>query len=346
MWFSETITEGLAIGGIILNFMPSWWLGNYGIGYGEKMVFDPDYRTDAHRAMRRKIYERYGREFSFGCADPAPCVVAPDFQNTITQAFLGWNVQYPKDGYPMCLHHADSGEIDKLQTLCLDNLWDHFPYSEIKKQVLYLNDKFDAKAVPVIPIRGVLNEAFLIQGTELYAGILDEDDKSVQKTIDFSYRLLLKQIEENAKAGVNDFKLFNCTVQHVGPSVYQDLLFEKDLVISRSCAVNGGKFLLHHCGNFDAFLDIYDKLENVYSIEAGYTSNLKRLLEKFPNMHIEYIFDSVLLSSGCASDIQEKALEIRRIASRYNGTFVLNAIDIEYGAPDENIASLIGAFKK
>jgi hypothetical protein len=346
MWFSETITDKLTIGGIILNFMPSWWLGNYSIGYGEKMVFDPDYRTDAHRVMRRKMYERYGREFAFGCADPAPCVVAPDFQNAVAQAFLGWDVQYPEDGYPMCPHHADPDEIDKLSALCLENLWDHFPYSEIKKQVLYLNDKFGAKAIPAIPIRGVLNEAFLIQGTELYASMLDEDDASAQKVIDFSYRLLLKQIDENAKSGLNDFMLFNCTVQHVGPSIYKDLLFEKDLAISRVCAVNGGKFSLHHCGNFDAFLDIYCKLENLCVIQAGHTSSIEKLLQKFPKMHIDYIFDSVLLSRGSASDIKEKAREIREIASGYNGTFTFCAIDIEYGAPDDNVASLIEAFRQ
>jgi hypothetical protein len=168
----------------------------------------------------------------------------------------------------------------------------------------------------------------------------------VQKTIDFSYRLLLKQIEENAKSGVNDFMLFNCTVQHVGPSIYQDLLFKKDLAISQACTAHGGKFSLHHCGNFDAFRDIYCKLENLYFIEAGYTSNLEKLLQKFPNMRIQYIFDSVLLSRGSASDIKEKAREIREIASGYNGTFTLSAIDIEYGAPDDNIASLIEAFRR
>ena len=53
MWFSAPINDKLPIKSAWFNFMPSWWYRNYGIEYGERMIFDPDYRVETHRTMRR-----------------------------------------------------------------------------------------------------------------------------------------------------------------------------------------------------------------------------------------------------------------------------------------------------
>jgi hypothetical protein len=60
MWFAATFPNPLPIRGGCFNFMPSWWYRNYGIAYGERMVFDPDYRVEMHQAMRRLMAERFG----------------------------------------------------------------------------------------------------------------------------------------------------------------------------------------------------------------------------------------------------------------------------------------------
>lgn len=70
----------------------AWWYRNYGIEYGERMIFDPDYRVETHRVMRRIMAERFGA-IHLGERDPQPCVSAPDWQNASTSAFAGCDVE-------------------------------------------------------------------------------------------------------------------------------------------------------------------------------------------------------------------------------------------------------------
>ena len=103
MWFAEAIQTKIALAGASFNFMPSWWYGHYGIEYGERMVFDADYRLEAYLEMRRIMQQRYG-EAGLGSVDPEPCVIAPDWQNAQGPATAGACVQYPVDNYPVSHH--------------------------------------------------------------------------------------------------------------------------------------------------------------------------------------------------------------------------------------------------
>ena len=56
MYFMEKIDNGIICKEILFHFLPSWWNRNYGIEYGERMVFDADYRVEMDRGGGTMIF--------------------------------------------------------------------------------------------------------------------------------------------------------------------------------------------------------------------------------------------------------------------------------------------------
>jgi hypothetical protein len=233
MWFCASIHKPLPIKGAGFNFMPSWWYRNYGLEYGERMVFDPDYRVETHRAMRRLMHERFGA-LGLGEADPAPCAVPPDWGNAVTPALVGCEVVYPPDNYPVGRHLPE----DRLDALAVpDDLWSAFPYREIARQVEYLNRRLGGDAKPWIPIRGVLNEAVILRGDAFFLELLAEPERA-GRLLRFSADLILRQLQVNGGGCM----VTNCTVPLVGPGTYEEQVLPFDHYIAERCRGQRGDF--------------------------------------------------------------------------------------------------------
>ncbi len=86
MWYG--VNDQLAIYGLTYNFLPSWWRQNYGLTFGERIVFDPDYRLKSYRFMERTVHERFP-VLHIGSPNPPTRGILPDFGNTITAAAAG-----------------------------------------------------------------------------------------------------------------------------------------------------------------------------------------------------------------------------------------------------------------
>ena len=68
MWYP--VKGELRLDGLCFNFLPSWWHRGYGVAFGERWVFDPDYRTDGLAFMERTVHERFPG-LGIGSAEPA-----------------------------------------------------------------------------------------------------------------------------------------------------------------------------------------------------------------------------------------------------------------------------------
>ena len=339
MWFCAPIKDKLPIKGVGFNFMPSWWYRNYGVEYGERMVFDPDYRVETDRTMRRLMAERFGG-IHLGEHDPAPCVLAPDWQNTVTLALTGCEVEFPKDNYPIG-HHLPEERVETLNVP--EDLWSIYPYTEVARQIDYLNRKLNSDTNKTLPVRGVLNEAVILRGDALFADIFLEPNRA-KKVLDFSFTLMQRQLKTNG----GGCTLFNCTVPMIGPCTYEEKILSLDRKIARQCRRQNGRFTIHHCGIFDDYAPLYRRLSTaVEELDIGHESDMRLAMEIFPETgHMSQIIDASLMNTGSPEAVGERIDRLLEVTRGHWHRLWLNIADIDYGAPDENLMTVYEHLKK
>ncbi len=345
MWFCEKIQD-LKIEEAVINFLPSWWYKHYGISYGKEMYFDPDYRLDAYLHMKDFYYKRFGKETGTGCPNPKPIVIQPDFDNTFYQSMLGLEVQYPVDQYPMGIGALTQEQIMGLKVP--ENLWDVYPYTEVKRQVEYMNQKLGTNVPPMMKTRGILNEAVQICSTDFYGYLLDEDyEAAAEKTMEFIAGVIQQQIRRNCESDP-DFMhiMMNCTCAVAGAPAYRSRVFRYDWELYQYCVRHGRKIGLHHCGKFDDFVNIYGDMDQLSYIEIGHESSIRPVLDRFKNAHVYYIMSTELLNFGTANEVREKINEILEETKGDWARFSIQVPDLDVCIPDENVFAIIDSLKK
>lgn len=337
MWFSESVHSKIALAGAIVNFMPSWWYGHYGIEYGERMVFDPDYRVDAYLQMRRTMHQRYAA-LGLGSSDPQPCVIAPDWQNAQGPATAGACIQYPVDNYPVS-HHPSAVQLAALHVPAdITKAW---PFCESIRQVRYLADKLGVEARPVLNARGVLNEALLLRGEQVL-GDLYSDPPAARRLLDYAQGVIHALVRHNHSVDPTcGHTLFNCAEIMVSPRTYEHALLDYDLATSRLCGSLGHPLSIHHCGRFDEYAPLYRRLGPLALIEVGSESSVRAALELFPEADIQYIVPTALLCRATRQDVGEHIDALLDETRGYWRRLRLNIPDLEYGMPDENLFELV-----
>ena len=342
MWFSETVQDNIKIHHVILNFMPSWWHTNYGIEFGEKMVFSPEYRCDMHREMRRLYYERFGRKTGIGEPNPGLWGVPPDWQNAITAAFLGGEVNYPVNGYPESHIQMSDGEIAAYALP--DDLWAVFPYSELKKQTAWMNRKFNTDNLPFLSFRSIVNDAESIRGMSVLADFVDEEADYAQTVLDFAFKINRRQFETNdATSGHNRYITANCMAGLISPATYEDRILPYDRKMAEMVRSAGGEYGLHHCGNFDGYIPYYQQLNPLFMLDIGHTSDLKTALDAFPDILVSYIIDNNLINHGTAAEIKAFVGDLLDKTQGDWHRIVFNVADMDIPIPDENLLALLEA---
>jgi hypothetical protein len=341
MWY--LVQDSLAIDGLWYNFMPSWWRGNYGVSFGERIIFDPDYRVEVHRFMARTLTERLP-ELHIGSADAQPEVILPDFGNAITAALAGCEVVYPEDNYPWNRHLAPDA-IERL--VPPEDIAEAFPYSEIARQVAYLNSKLGLDARPSWKNRGVLNDAALIGGTDFFAEFA-EDTPTARHLLDYCNRVMTMLIARNGRAAVPAEMaiLYNCMVMMVSAGTYRNKLLAYDQNAHALSDALGQSFGIHHCGNFERYAATYRTLPRIDWFEIGWGSDIRTALEQFPETTIQYILSAVFIASASRAEVRETIAGILDTARGDWHRFRLTMPDIECGTPDDNLREIYACCKE
>jgi hypothetical protein len=332
MWYS--VNDPLSIDCLSYNFLPSWWRSNYGLTFGRKFVFDPDYRVELYLFMARTVCERFPG-LHIGSPDPQAQVILPDFGNAITAAAAGCEVAYPEDNYPWNQHLP----MDKASQLTVPpDLRVVFPYSEIVSQVAYLNRKLDKDAQVNWNQRGVLNDAALIGGSDFLTEF-GLDTSSSRRLIEYSYGMLTNVIKADHELFhiKDDVMLANCTVMMVSPSAYDCHLMSYDQAIYNLVAGQGRKLAVHHCGSFEKYAAIYRKIPALTWLEIGWGSDFHLALDLFPESFLQYILSAVFISTASRQEVREKISAILEGAHGDWRRLRLSMADIEAGTPDENL---------
>jgi Uroporphyrinogen decarboxylase (URO-D) len=341
MWY--TVNDSLAIECLTFAFLPSWFHGNYGLTYGRKFVFDPDYRIEQHRFMARTVYERFPG-LQIGSPDPQPQVIQPDFGNAITAAAAGCEVAYPEDNYPWNLHLP----MEKAGQLTVPpDLRVVFPYNEIASQVAYLNRKLGQDAKIYWNQRGVLNDACLIGGADFLTEFgLDSPDS--RRLIDYSNGMLTSVTKADYEwFHITDWcMLANCTVMMVRPKTYETRLLAYDQEMYRLVTRQGRKLTVHHCGSFEKYASIYRKLPEIFWLEIGWGSDYRLALNLFPESILSYILSAVFVSTASRQEVRDTIMGILEATRGNWHRLRLSMADIEAGTPDENLYEIYECCKR
>lgn len=336
MWFSAPVREQLALNGLAFNFMPSWWSGNYGIEYARRMFFDPDYRLETYLRMERMVHDRFPG-IPLGSPDPAPVCIAPELNNAATPAAVGCEVHYPLNNYPWS-EHLSPGKVAELKLP--SKFEDRFPYAEIDAQVGYLNKKIGCDSPPLWPVRGVLNDAALISGTDVFEDILGNTGRA-RGLFDFTHGVLERVVRHNHAVGFRGMlMIFNCSIMMVSPQTYEEWLLPYDLRLHGLARELGMTFGIHHCGGFDRYASVYRKIPRIEFIEIGSQSDVGLALERFPEATVQYIMNAAKIAKSSCREASETTKTLLRAAGDSASRFRLHVPDIEYGTPEENLRAI------
>jgi len=285
-----------------INFMPSWWHAKHGIDFGEKYIFDPDYRVETVRYKWAAINKLYP-ELNVGDPDPKPQVIPVDFHNSLGPAAMGCEVIYPVDNYPIS-KPAKKGAAERLRAPA--DIEDTFPYNEMIRQVKYLNGKLGQDKKPFIFKNGILNDAILIFGDGLFLDLYDDNEaasRAMGLSLELGYRVFGYNFRQKSMPGI--MPLCNCTAQLIGPGLYESAQLGYDQKIAEYLICNGAGIMIHHCGDFDGFIDLYKKLPKPAAVQIGHKSNARMALDAFPDAQVDYCYSTPWLIAAAAGDVRD-----------------------------------------
>lgn len=339
MFFAELI-QLKKIGNIVVNFLPSWWNGNYGVTWGDRMACDADYRIDTDRDMRRLLRERFP-DLPLGERDPKPRFVHTTFNNALTPAAFGLPVRFPENLYAQWEHALS---YDALLGCDLSDVWSLRPYREIRRQTEYMNGRLGTDEIPFLPPMGVLNGAVQLLGDLALCDLADEGSP-LPRLFELLAEHESQKLRMNAGMGWRGaWYLFNCSVDMIGPETYRRAVLPWDAAVAESARRAGCGVHLHHCGTFDRYAGAYTGLGPLYSLEAGFTSD-PALAAAYPMCGgpLYVILDHRVIRSGSRDDV---ARHVGRILDGVGGAkprLTLLALDLDCGMPDDNIRALFEA---
>jgi uroporphyrinogen-III decarboxylase len=319
------------------NFMPSWFARNYGVKYGKPYFFDPEYRMKTEAEVKKLRIENLS-SLMIHEEPPTQTPVRCDFGNATTGAFVGCEVEFPDDDSPRNKHLNE----DRLDGLKLpDKIENVYPYKEMVSQTHYMNRKYKVNDLPIILPRGILNEAFLIEGDKILTDFYEDPDEA-KRILDFSYGILERTVKYNVSIGYQGLvRILNCTVKLISPDMYEEWLLPYDLKIYELARSYGLTFGIHHCGDLTGRqMDNYRKIPEYAYLQVGFNSDLDKAVHLFPEAELHYIFDPVYCMQASKNEVEKKVEEILYQAGDAAEDVSIGVGAIDYGTPLENLQAI------
>ena len=335
MWYD--VQCPLRLKGLVYNFLPSWWNRSYGVTFGKRFAYSPDYRAERMAFMTRTIAERFP-ELCIGDLHAVEGPSGPDFGNAMVAAAAGCEVFYPEDNYVWSTPLPASKQAAPPLPVPLEET---FPFDEIIRQTQAHFEKYQVDTEVSIGHRGVLNEAVLIFGDRVF-GDLYEDPEEAVRMLDYAWRMNSAILDYNRKIGhKGTMMLANCTVEMISAQTYEDWLFSYDLKLCEQMLASGMRVFLHHCGVVDRFLPAYGRLPGVTFVEIGWGSDIAASLKSFPGAWVRYLLDPAWLLRAETKEVRETVTRLLAEAGPELHRFALSVSGVEYGTPDASLREIL-----
>jgi len=337
MWYSTT-SKLPTVAPATFNFMPSWWHRQYGVSFGEKMFADPEYRADTLRRMHRLMHDRFG-DVGLGQPDPPLLYTCDDLSNATIPAAFGCEVVFAEDKYPTNRPLSEE-QIERLKPPT--EITETYPFNEIIRQAKHVTDKHGADLLPSWNTMGVQNIVVQTTGAGFFAEYY-QNPPLAKRLLDHSRKLITMSLEYFVSVNNKPETLFhaNCTVPLAGPNTYEAFLLDHEQQLYATAARLGMTYSIHHCGHFDRYAPLYRRIEKIDILEIGWGSDLRLVLDRFPEAKVQYIVSHQFVKDGPPHKIREGMKALIDSAGKDVGRLSFNVADIEHGTPDENIRAVV-----
>ncbi len=241
--------EDTVMGNISINvgFLPDWFEWHFFDSYPKPAEASDEEMARLYLGRKRFLYDHFGE---FGVGDAKPTMDGKHVNRIgkyccdFVPYLLGVELECIDAGF-YHPHPLTEQEIKGLKPFDLANC----PLGEwiLRRKEKLL--KLYGSAEMGLYVEGSMNAAFRIRGQEIYADLLLNPEfvrdlfSVINETVLMAYKFLAETI------GVNRVVLWNCTVNHIGPDIYEQLCLPNDLYVAEETRGFIGDCLLdvHHC---------------------------------------------------------------------------------------------------
>jgi len=302
-----------------VNIYPSekWYYERYGFNSTEGEWTDPIKRTEREREKQRALYDDFC-DVGMGDADPKPVPNIEAYGHRFVPALFGCGIKYAKDQPPSAMHL--DVDLEKMDTLEIPD----FEKSEVVRRALEDADLLYKKygcCSGAINMGSPLNVAVNMYGeTFLIACALEPDAARhvlfvIAKTQLKLYHELCAKIEPGAfPVPIENWNYGNCPAIMISPEMYEAVVLPVDLWFRDKTR----SFILHHCGVFDKYIDLYTRLRPD-GLEIGGGSDYEAVKTAFPTQKYSLLlntFDVEKMRVSEAADYVADVMETCRPYSR------------------------------
>lgn len=316
-----------------VGFNPSWFNKYCKINFSKQWHTDLEYRLRSHETMKAEIRKRFpGYNIGNADADEPPDLLTGVFGIGIMDSIFNRPLRYFEDKWPVPVgDHMSDEEVADLEVPDLNN--NRF-FQSVLDQIDEIHTLTGA-AKGFLNWQGNLNTAFRFRGDSIFSDVMLNpfvSDKLFD-VISSTYIHGVKMLHKKQKEYNTDYKfatIANCTVNMVGPELYESNLLKYDQKIAEHFECVG----VHNCAwTVTPYLEAYSRVPRVSYVDMGIDSDFVKAKELFPDARRNCLYTSWDLSNKSEDDI------------RKDFEFIANTLapcdvglpDIEADVPDERI---------
>lgn len=336
-----------------ITFHPSWWYKNADIHFTQDFFDEPEYRMECDIKMRKTLYEHFG-QYGIGEKNPQKRpLLGSDLlaAGYLYSQIMGCDIVYNEDNSPqvVCM---DLDE-DSIEDIELPNLDKNPVWSATQKQIDYLLDKYGYVETH-INLMGIQNIALDLMGQELmvsYYTAPDEVDELLNKITELSINIgiIFKKLNSSVSGGVTAitnqtipecYLTSNCSVEMISNDLYEKFLLKYD----QKLADTFKSFGVHHCGQtMEHVVEGYSKIKGLTFAEVGAGSDMSKVRETLPNIHLNARYSPAKLADASENDIFTQVEALVKAGDNTNHAISISCVGIDGNVSDNQIINFLKA---
>jgi len=325
---------------VSLGFEPGWFYQRCGVDFTERWHQNPFYRHDSLVKMKRELCKSFpsvsywSEDYKDDLATISGCYGA-----YVIPKVFGFPLVYKEDRWPEIDKNKEKLSIKEIEKLDVDEILSNSSVEEIFHQMDIIKAEW-GKIHGYLNWQGVLNNAFLLRGENIFTDFYDKPDivhHFLSVITDVIIRLSQKVQKRQRKSGfyVNHFCVSNCTVNMVSPQIYREFLLPHDKKISES---GFERFGMHTCNwNVTPYLEEIKKLPKVGYLDMGIMSDMKKVKKMFPEARRAVMYSPVRLQEVSLNEIKK---DMKKIYNDLSPCDIVMA-DIQASTSDKRINELL-----
>ncbi|NMB83002.1 MAG: hypothetical protein GYA14_14415 [Ignavibacteria bacterium] len=316
-----------------VGFNPSWFHKYYAIDFSEKWHTNVEFRMKSHETMRNEIKKHFPGYNIGGVLNNEPFDLLTGIYGIgIVDSIFGRPLQYYSDKWPV----PDNTPLtdEEIIKLTVPDLVHNKFFMNVLNQIDRIY-KLTGSVRGYLNWQGNLNTAFRLRGESIFLDLIDNQEivNKLLTVISDTYlqgvKLLYAKQKEYGTI-YNFATIANCTVNMVGPDLYETHLLHYDDKIAKEFSVIG----IHNCAwTVTPYIDLYSRIPNVAYIDMGIESDLKKVKDVFPFARRNCLYKSIDLKNKTYKEIRK---DFEYIAANLAPCDV-GLPDIEYDVPDDKI---------